>query len=479
MDKNIISYLHLEEDFARRGKNEGSIVLSDRYREISGSDFYAAAASFAERLYEKGIWNRPVIIRADHRLETPAMFLGAVLSGNYYVPLPDDLPEGKVQEIMGKLNAGEVYTYDAVRFARKPPAQDLLNGLREAREHLPDDASLYVVYTSGSTGEPKGIVKSHRSMIAFLDSYSRAFGFSEEDVLACQTPFCFDASAKDFYLMLQYRMDFHLINREMFFRPSGLVELLDRRKVTLLQWVPSALSMLSQVKAFDRNIPCCLRKVFFVGETFPAGQLRYWKEHLPEAVFVNLYGASEMAGVCCFYVVPDSWDGEVVPLGKPLPGQEVFLLQKGEVVREPGVAGEICVRSDTLADGYLDAPEESREKFGSYYRTGDLAEYDREGNLRFLSREDFQVKHMGHRIELGAIERTAECMEGVDRAGVVFSGGRICLYYQGNADKQRIKEFLEEKLQPYMVPRKIMCLDMLPLNRNGKTDRMALQQRQG
>ena len=100
MDRNIISYLHLEESFSRSGGNAAPAVLSDCYREISGSDFYAAAAAFAERLYEREVWNQPVIIRAGHRLETPAMFLGALLSGNYYVPLPDDMPEEKVREVM-------------------------------------------------------------------------------------------------------------------------------------------------------------------------------------------------------------------------------------------------------------------------------------------------------------------------------------------------------------------------------------------
>ncbi len=476
--QNIISYLRLEQDFFRIGQNLKYNVLSDCYHEISGSEFYAAAVFFAGKLYEKGIWNKPIVIRAEHRLETIVMFLGAVLSGNYYVPIPDDLPEEKVQEVMGRLQVEEIYTYDAIRYVKKPPAQDLLKGLREQRGRLPEDAILYIVFTSGSTGEPKGIVKSHRSMVSFLESYSMAFEFSGNDVLASQTPFYFDASAKDFYLMLQYRMDFHIIGKKMFFRPSELVGVLDRRKVTLVQWVPSALSMLSQVKAFDSNIPRYLRKVFFVGEAFTAGQLRYWKGHIPEAIFVNLYGASEMAGVCCYYVVPDSWDGETVPIGKPLPAQEVFLLREGELVTESGIAGEICVRSDTLAEGYLDAPEESRAKFAGYYHTGDLAEYDREGNLCFLSRKDFQIKHMGHRIELGAIQCVAECMEGVDRAVAIFTKGRLCLYYQGHAAKQEVKAYLEGKLQSYMVPRKITWLVSLPLNRHGKIDRIALQQLQ-
>lgn len=229
MTENMISYLQLEQDFFRSGQNAGDAVLSDCFHEISGSEFYAAAVSFAEKLYEKGVWNQPVAIRAEHRLETLVMFLGVLLSGNYYVPVPEDLPEERVQEIMGKLHVESVYTYDAVRYGKEPPAHDLLAGLGEARCRLPEDAVLYVVFTSGSTGEPKGIVKSHKSMVAFLESFGRAFQFSEKDVLANQTPFCFDASAKDFYLMLQYRMDFHIFGREMFLRPLDLVGAMDRR----------------------------------------------------------------------------------------------------------------------------------------------------------------------------------------------------------------------------------------------------------
>lgn len=289
MKKNIISFLQLEYSFVRNVSDASSMVLSDSSHEISAEKFYYTAVSFAEKLYNKGIWNQPIVIRAEHRLETLILYLAVLLSGNYYVPLPEDLPEEKVQKILGQLHTRYVYTCEDIRYTDKSPAQDLLEGLEEVRKGLPEDAILYVIFTSGSTGEPKGIVKSHRSMIAFLESYQKVFAFSEKDVLANQTPFCFDASAKDFYLMLQHRMDFHIIDGAMFFRPLEILHLLNERKVTVIQWVPSALSMLSQLKTFDKEVPLYLRKVFFVGESFPAKQLKYWQNYLPDTEFVNLY----------------------------------------------------------------------------------------------------------------------------------------------------------------------------------------------
>lgn len=484
MKNNIISYLHLEQDFSR-GSPAAPVTLSDRYHEISSRRFYAAAVSFAGRLYRQRIWNRPVAVKAEHRLETLVLFLGALLSGNYYVPLPEDLPEEKAGKILGQLHTGQVYGCGDVRFMGGSPPQDLLEELGEARRRLPEDAVLYVVFTSGSTGDPKGIIKSHESMIAFLESYHKAFTFSEEDVMANQTPFCFDASAKDFYLMCKYRMDFHIVDGAMFFRPLELVRYLNERRVTLLQWVPSALCMLSQLRVFDKEVPKYLRQVFFVGEAFPAGQLAYWQEHLPDTLFVNLYGASEMAGVCCYFAVPAFWKEEVIPIGKPLPGQKVYLAGEKEVITESGVAGELCVESDTLAEGYLGKDMETAAVFvsslaegfpdGRYYRTGDIAKYDGEGNLCFVSRKDFQIKHMGHRIEPGEIESAAEAVNGVDRAGVVYRRGRICLYYQGEMGRKELQALLKEKLQPYMVPHKITAMEALPLNRHGKTDYMALR----
>ncbi len=482
LEHNIISYLQAE-NFSERPAWRG-MVLSDCNGDMTGRAFYAAAASFAARLYGMGIWNRPVAVKAEHRLETLILYLGVLLSGNYYIPLAEDMAVGQVQEILEKTGADGVYTYADISRTEKMPEPGVMERLREKRRMLPENAALYIIFTSGSTGKPKGIVKSHKSMVAFLESFCREFSFSENDVIANQTPFCFDASAKDFYLMLKYRMDFHIIDAGMFFRPMELVRYLNQKRVTVLQWVPSALSILSQLKAFEKEKPDYLKKVFFVGETFQVGQLRYWMEYLPDTVFVNLYGASEMAGVCAFFRIPDNWEGDSIPIGKALLGQKIYLVSEGKEITKPGEIGEICLESEALADGYFSLEQDTKEKFVSsltdeiagkrYYHTGDLAKYDDTGNLYFVSRRDFQIKHMGHRIELGEIEKTAEGLDGVDKVGVVYKCGKICLYYQGDAGRQALQKHLKEKLPSYKMPNKIYCLEKLPLNRNGKLDRAAL-----
>lgn len=501
---NIISYLGIEEGLQRKDPAR-SMILSDQYQEIEGQQFYEAALAFGDKLHTEGLWNQPVMIRAEHRLETLAMFLGTLLSGNYYVPVPDDCPGEMQHKIAGCLYTEQIYTAEEINFSQRAAvSEEKKAALKVCREKLPKNAALYIIFTSGSTGEPKGIVKSHECMISFLKSYTQEFSFSEDDVMANQTPFCFDASAKDFYLMLLDRMDFHILDHSMFFRPLEIVHLLEQRKVTLLQWVPSALSMFSRLKAFEKETPSYLNKIFFVGETLPVKELSYWQTHFPKAQFVNLYGASETAGVCCCFKMSAQWQGKEIPIGRALCGQKVFLAKEEKVVTEADEVGEIVIEGDILAEGYLqqekqDMPSEPMKAGASTeasrgtgnsrfvtqqteegqcvkrYYTGDLAKYDAEGNLCFVSRSDFQIKHMGHRIELGEIESMAEQTAGVERAGAVYKKGKIYLFYQGQAEKAVLQKSLKENLQSYKLPQKIIPMVRLPVNRNGKLDRMALR----
>ena len=489
-EKNIITFMNL--DSASGFLVSEQPFLWDSCTVVTAKQFYCLAERFAGVLLEKGLWNQPVAILAKHRLETLIMYFGTLLSGNYYLPIAEDVTESKKQEMLKLTGTEEIYT-EADIPKENCVGDDISARLKAARDRLPDEAPLYIIYTSGSTGKPKGIVKTHENMIAFLKSYTQTFSFSENDVLANQTPFCFDASAKDFYLMLFQRIPMYIVDNSMFFRPKELVNKLNAYQVSILQWVPSALSMLSQLKSFEKEKPNFLRRVSFVGEVFPVKQLRYWMEKLPQVEFVNLYGASELAGVCSYYQIPsieqnsllwDTFETKGIPLGKPLPHQKLFLLQEGKVVTEPGCVGEICIQSEGLADGYLSSENDSREVFvskisadlpqGKYYKTGDLGRYDDVGNLYYVNRIDYQIKHMGHRIELGEIELAALQTDGVEKAAAIFEKGKIKLYCEGVVEQKTVEKSLRNSLSEYMLPQKIQVVEKLPLNPNGKIDRMSL-----
>ena len=252
--------------------------------------------------------------------------------------------------------------------------------------------------------------------------------------------------------------------------------------------------IISQLNIFRAAVPTSLKKVFFVGEVFQPKQLNRWKETLPEVQFVNLYGSSEIAGVCTFYEIPGivSEDGGI-PLGYALPGTDVFLLAESEQgyqrVYEPDKLGEICVRGPGLGLGYLNDFERTTEVFiqnpfqksfeERIYRTGDLAKYDGQGRLCYVSRKDFQIKHMGHRIELPEIELKCNQISGVSKSACVYDDKRKRIYLFVEADQLTISsleitEKLKSSLPAYMVPGKVKIVDEIPMNANGKIDRVRL-----
>ena len=301
------------------------------------------------------------------------------------------------------------------------------------------DAPLFAVYTSGTTGVPKGIIKSHAAEISFLEAYCRAFDFSEEDVIGNQTPFFFDASSKDLYLMLKTGATVDIVPQDLFMSPVELVSYLNEHKITFISWVPTALVIISRLNTFSVIKPATLKKVFFVGEVMPLIHLKKWREALPDVMFVNLYGFSEIAGIACCHVITGApQESGSLPIGKPLDNCRVYLVSDGRTITENGVTGEIYLASDALATEYIHAPELTARAFVDYagedgtavrcFRTGDLAQYDQDGKLVFVSRNDYQIKHMGCRIELGEIETAAERIPDVQRACCVYHKKKLQIH---------------------------------------------------
>lgn len=278
---------------------------------------------------------------------------------------------------------------------------------------------LYVMFTSGSTGTPKGIAVSHRSVIDFIGEFVGLFGIDETDVIGNQAPFDFDVSVKDIYSTVAVGATMQIVPKKCFSFPMPLMDFLVERKVTTLIWAVSALCIISTYRGFSYKTPHDIKRVLFSGEAMPIKHLKIWQKALPETLFFNLYEPTEITCNCTYYVVPQGvFDKDVLPVGTPFPNEKVFLLNdNGEGLSAHDTVGEISVSGTALSLGYYNNRLETAKAFvqnplnSSYneviYKTGDLGYYDNDGNLCFVGRKDFQIKHMGHRIELAEIETPA------------------------------------------------------------------------
>ena len=225
----------------------------------------------------------------------------------------------------------------------------------------------------------------------------------------------------------------------------------------------------------------------------PTKCFNYWKSYYPDAFFMQIYGPTEITGICTYYVVDrDFDDSETIPIGGHIKNTDVFLLDEHDALidkGDTGVTGEICVRGSGLANGYINSPELTEKAFTRnplndryperIYRTGDLAFYNERGELVFAARKDHQIKHMGHRIELPEIEAAASGMEGMQSAVCVFDEKKnriIMAYVSDTLDDIEIIEYLKERLPRYMIPNVMKKIGSMPLTTGGKTDRVKLKE---
>ena len=457
-----------------------------------------ALAARLGAVIDTGGKNRAVGVFAARDVFTPAFFFAALYSGNYYVPIDPDMKPEKKQAILDETDMRVILGTEENRAlleelsftgAYLTPAQAAADSA--AIPETGGDDPLYMVYTSGSTGKPKGILKSHRAELSYIRAYCETFDFDPADVIGNQTPFFFDASGKDLYMMLWLGCTLEILPTKLFSFPTELMEYMNLKKISFISWVPTAISIVAQLNPFSLVKPEYLRRVFFVGEVMPMKYLNKWRRALPDVQYVNLYGQSELAGVCCRFEVKGDWDdAAVLPMGKPLPNSRIYLLDGEEIVREPERIGEMYIVSEALALEYYRDPEKTaaaflRKDFGEgevrCFKTGDMARYDAEGNLVFAARSDFQIKHMGRRIELGEIEAVATTLDEIKMCCCLYRPEKQWIYLFAELNEgcaltgQQIRSLLREKLSDYMLPRKVVILDKMPLSPNGKMDRQRLK----
>lgn len=494
---NVLEYL---EHTVKRVPDK--IAFANEEMGLTFSAVFHDSRAIGSYLSEGGYYNEPVIVFMKKHPKTIAAFFGCVYGGCYYVPIDDEMPRFRIDLIFDNLKPrvmicddatkeiakdfkfdGEMLVYDEV-IATEINEEALF----KIRDRQLDTDPIYIVFTSGSTGIPKGVVACHRSVIDYIENLSDVLEFNEDTVFANQTPLYFDACLKELYPTLKFGATTYIVPKSLFMFPVKLVEFLNEYKINTVCWVVSALTMISSFKTFDKVVPKYLHTIAFGSEVFPIKQFNIWKETLPNARFTNLYGPTETTGMCCYFKVNRDFElDEVMPIGRPFHNTEILLLNDKNEAAGPGEVGEICVRGTSLTLGYYHAFEKTNEVFVQnplndrypelIYRTGDLGKYNERGELVFVSRKDYQIKHMGHRIELGEIEVNVNMLEGVSTSCCVYDKEKekIHLFYVGDMEVKELVMILKEKLPRYMIPNRVEQLDKMPLTANGKIDRVFLK----
>lgn len=474
--------------------------------EKSGIKFAALlryAKAIGSCLFAEGLYKMPVVVFMQKSPQTISAFLGAVYAGCYYVPIDDEMPAQRISLILEQVNAkaaicdeASVAKLGGYGFSGKILLYDDIiqtsideGALIAVRSRAIDTDPVYVVFTSGSTGIPKGVVACHRSVIDYIEALSGVLGAGPDTVFGLQVPLYVDACLKEVFSTLKFGATTYMIPKQLFMFPVKLVEFLNTHRVNTLCWVVSALTIISGLGAFKKAVPQHLHTIAFGSEVFPVKQFNLWKQHVPDARYINLYGPTEATGMSCWYEVDREFElNEAIPIGHPLKNTEILLLDEDGQPADFGEQGEICIRGTCLTLGYYKAFDKTSQAFVQnplndcypelIYRTGDIGRYNERGELVFVSRKDNQVKHMGQRIELGEIEIAAGSLSGVSGAGCIFDNSKkkIVLYYTGDTDEAAISRALKDKLPRYMVPNQIFRRERMPYTSNGKLDRLALKQ---
>lgn len=497
--------LYLDEMAARVPRR---VALAEPGESLSFSEYRRRAQAVATCLVALvGEGNCPIAVYMKKGMAALVSFMGILYSGNCYSPLPYRSPKERIQKMLNILDAPLVLTNrreaSFLEECGVDPSRILLYD--DALAYALDEAVIasrlakvidtdpaYVLFTSGSTGTPKGVVLPHRAIIDFNEWAVQEFGLDESVILGSQAPFHFDASMPDIFLPLFCGACLHIIPEEKFIFPVELLEYIASTNINTLIWVPSALMGVCGNGLLGSIRLPKLQRVLFCGEVMPNKHLNQWRAVYPDVVFVNLYGPTEAAYACTYFIVNRLFfDDDSLPIGRGCANTEIILLsEENKRVVQEKVIGELCIRGSCLALGYLGNEEKTREAFvrnpvnrhihENIYRTGDLACYNSYGELEYAGRKDFQIKHLGYRIELGEIETAVLSVAQVRNACVLYDAPaqEIVLFYEADekeCTQADILRGIKAKIPKYMYPSKYRCIDKLPLNMNGKVDRVLLR----
>jgi amino acid adenylation domain-containing protein len=439
---------HLIEAQAKRTPDAPALVYEQQ--KLTYAQLDRRATELAHSLAARGVGPDVTVgLHVERSLEMVIGILAILKAGGAYVPIDTGFPAERVAYMISDSRARLVLTRES--FNQLDSSAAMPAGVEP--RHL-----AYVIYTSGSTGKPKGVGIEHRNIVNYVLGVSERFGFEPGMQHAIISTIAADLGNTVLFPALATGGTLHVIAQERAENGALLAEYFEREKIDVLKIVPSHFAALNPERVMPR------KRLILGGEASRLDWVARLRAIAPACEIHNHYGPTETTvGVLTYKVgaeLPVTPSGNL-PLGKPLPGSEIRLED-----------GELCIGGAGVARGYLNRPELTAEKFaGGFYRTGDRARLLPDGNYEFCGRVDHQVKVHGYRVELGEIESALR--ERVPDAVVLLREEQLVACVTGG-DRTALREFLKERLPPYMVPSTFVFLDKLPLNANGKVDRQAL-----
>ena len=438
-----------------------------------------------------------IAVIAERSAEMYSAIYGIIRGGNAYVPIDPDYPQDRIDFILRNSQAKAIVTQGKfTHLAGDVPCIDMTTFLENTHNitSLPclaeENDTAYVIYTSGSTGTPKGAKISHKSAVNRILWMHDKYPLIKDDVILQKTPYTFDVSVWELFWWGMVGGKLAASKPAEHFLPARILDEVENNKVTHLHFVPSVFELfLNYLEAHEDEVSKfdSVRYVFVSGEALMASLVqRFYALFDYEKVSLhNLYGPTECAVDVTYYdCTPD--DIDPVPIGRPIYNTQMYIVDKYLTLSPIGVVGELCIAGINVGQGYLGNEKLTAEKFidnpfgeGKLYKTGDLAYRREDGNIIFCGRNDFQVKINGLRIELSEIEAVICSINNVDSAAIIVKNinnkNTLVAFYTGEKDcEEQIKDTCFNKLPKYMVPGKIVHLDSLPLNSNGKLDKSKL-----
>jgi amino acid adenylation domain-containing protein len=516
-------------DSAKRNPN--GIAVDGGQAKLTYSELDVLSNQIAHQLRADGVCSGDRVgVFLPKSAETVAALLGILKAGAAYVPVDPHSPSSRAAYVLGNCSVRALVT-SASQLRKLAPdlsaaseIQSIL--LTDEATEVPTIASLagsspvsfariaatrpaanpgiplvendlaYILYTSGSTGQPKGVMISHLNSLTFVNWAYEEFQIGQQDRVSSHAPFHFDLSILDLFCTLKAGGTICLVPGDVAAFPVRLAQWISEKGITVWYSVPSALIQLVEHGQLERHDYNQLRWILFAGEVFPCKYLRRLVQQIPRAAYCNLYGPTE-TNVCTYYhvqaadVAPERT--EPVPIGKACANTEVFALDDQGRVVPPGQEGELYVRSSTVMKGYWGRPDATaatvlpnplnRAYADVMYRTGDIVKLMPSGDYQYVGRRDKMVKSRGYRIELGEIETALYAHPGVKEAAVVAVpderiGARLMAYVvpgQSSLTQSELMKFCSDRVPRYMVPERIELCPQLPKTSTGKIDKTTLE----